>query len=195
MNYRPLARTSDFVEQASGEDTLIYDLKSNKAICLNESAAIVWKLCDGKRTVSDIAVEVGKQMKSSVNEDFVLLALDQLNSDGLLAEGFEQEARFIGLSRREIIRKIGIGSLVALPIVSSILAPNAIAAQSACGTPIGVCIPTGGVVCSPGCNGSTLNFTVYSDTGCMTVLTPSSFTCPAGTVTSGNPGLIVNSIT
>ncbi|NNE98745.1 MAG: PqqD family protein, partial [Pyrinomonadaceae bacterium] len=130
MNHRPLARTSDLVLQDSDSDTLIYDLKNNKAACLNETAAIIWKLCDGNRTVYEISVEAGKLMKSLVNEDFVLLALDQLNNDGLLAEDFEQNEKFAGLSRREIIKEIGIGAMVALPLVSSIVAPDAIAAQS-----------------------------------------------------------------
>jgi len=125
-----MARTSDIVIKKSGNDTLVYDLKSNKAVCLNETAAIVWKLCDGKCTISKIVVEAGKQMKSRIDEDFVLFALDQLNKDGLLSEGFEQNDRFVGLTRREVVRKVGIGSMVAIPFVSSILAPPAANAQS-----------------------------------------------------------------
>ena len=68
---------------------------------MNETAAIVWKLCDGNRTVSDIAAEVGKQFKFGVDEDFVLLAIDQLNNDGLLAEGFLSKTTVLQECREE----------------------------------------------------------------------------------------------
>ena len=60
MNHRPLARTSGFVVQESGDDTLICDIKSNRAFCLNETAAIVWRLCDGNCAVSEVSVEMEK---------------------------------------------------------------------------------------------------------------------------------------
>ena len=163
MSHRPLARTSDFVVQGSGDDTLVYDLKTNKAVCLNETAAIVWKLCDGNRTVSAIAVEVEKQLKSRIDEDFVLFALDQLNGDGLLAKGFVENERFSGLTRREAMRKIGFGSMVALPIVSSILAPTAAHAQSGCILPpVGVCLTSGTTAYAHlDAIGRTINFTTY----------------------------------
>ena len=99
-------------------------------------------------------------MKSLVNEDFVLLALDQLNNDGLLAEGFKQNDRFGGLSRREVIRKVGISSMVALPIVSSIAAPKAAAAQSVCVVPTGICRPMGFDLCAR-CTGVTVTYSFF----------------------------------
>ena len=166
MNYRPLARRTNFVIQESGDDTLIYDLKSNKAVCLNETAAIIWNLCDGSRSISEIGVEIGKRMKSRVDEDFVWLALDQLNKDGLLIEGFERDDRFAGLTRREVIRKIGIASVIALPIVSSIVAPQASSAQSG-GCHTGVCVAQGQPLCPPGCTDPSIPTTAFpAGSGC-----------------------------
>jgi len=194
----PKSRNEDIVVQEMGKEILVYDLKTNRAVCLNETAAIVWRLCNGKRAVSEIADEAGKQMKSSVDENLISFALDQLKKDGLLSEGFEQNERFPGLSRREVIRKVGLGAMVALPIVSSIVAPRAVAAQSGCTVPVGVCITAQGfALCAVGCAGRTINFTEYSDSGCATILFPAqNFVCPPTVnVFTNQPGTIVNSVT
>ncbi len=136
-----LARSVDIVVQASGNEFLIYDLNTNKAFCLNETSSLVWQYCDGKHSVPDIAGEIGKRLKTSVSEDLVWLALDQFNKDGLLDDGKMVTDHFAGVSRRELIRKAGFASMIALPLVSSIIAPKAIAAQSTCPNP----------GCTPGC--------------------------------------------
>jgi coenzyme PQQ synthesis protein D (PqqD) len=41
------------VEQIDGE-TLLYQHQLKRVIYLNESAALVWHLCDGQRSVADI---------------------------------------------------------------------------------------------------------------------------------------------
>lgn len=42
-----------FVEEMEGEN-LLYRLGSHKAIHLNDTATLIWKLCDGSRTVGEI---------------------------------------------------------------------------------------------------------------------------------------------
>ena len=42
-----------FVEEMEGEN-LLYRLGSHKAIHLNDTATLIWKLCDGSRTVQEI---------------------------------------------------------------------------------------------------------------------------------------------
>ena len=42
-----------FVEEMDGEN-LLYRLGAHKAIHLNESATVIWKLCDGSRNLQDI---------------------------------------------------------------------------------------------------------------------------------------------
>ncbi len=44
---RPLARKADLVTKEVADEVLVYDLKSHKAHCLNQTAALVWKYCDG----------------------------------------------------------------------------------------------------------------------------------------------------
>ena len=151
MKTSPAARKSDLVVQTTGNETLIYDLKTNKAFCLNDTSSAVWNLCDGRRSIPEIADEMSKKMKSFIDEDVICLALKQLNNDGLLASDRKSDERFTGLSRREIIRKVGFSSAVALPFVSSLVAPKALMAQSGIAL-LGQCFAPSGQQgnCNPG---------------------------------------------
>ena len=112
----PCARKAGLVIQDMPDEVLVYDLDTNKAHCLNKSAAFVWRSCDGKTSISDIARLFEIQTGDKVSDDFVWLALDQLNENSLLES--EVKASFAGRSRREVIKKIGLASMVALPIVA-----------------------------------------------------------------------------
>ncbi len=61
---KPLSRKSNIVVQHLKDETLIYDLDRNKAFCLNETVAIVWELCDGDHTVSEMSDEMSKRFKT-----------------------------------------------------------------------------------------------------------------------------------
>jgi hypothetical protein len=128
---KPIARTSEIVilEVENGE-TLVYDLRLNEAHCLNETAAFVWKKCDGENTVKDISHLLETQFKSPVTGDFVWLAVDQLQERGLLADG--APARGTGVSRREMIRRVGMASVIAAPIIASVIAPASAYASASC---------------------------------------------------------------
>ena len=129
-SFVPVTRKNDIVVQQLKDETLVYDLKSNKAYCLNETSALVWGLCNGKRTVSDISDEMTKATKTLIREEFVALALDQFDKDELLENGGSMEGHFGNFSRRDVIRKVGFASVIALPVISSIVAPKASMAQS-----------------------------------------------------------------
>ena len=152
MKNKPQSRQSNLVVQDLENEILIYDLNINKVYCLNETSAMVWQLCDGKRTVSDIARQLSKKLRIEVSDDFVWLALDRLKKDNLLenSEGFE--INFGNLNRRQVIKKVGLASMIALPLSSSLVAPKAIAAQSQCG----ICPTLGCGSFSDGC-GNILN--------------------------------------
>lgn len=121
-----MARQNGIVVQEMPDEVLVYDLDTNKAHCLNSSAAQVWKSCDGTNTVADIV----KQFDGKVTEDFVWLAIDQLNENGLLAN--EIAPRFAGQSRRQVLKTIGFASLVALPVIASLVAPQSAMAAVSC---------------------------------------------------------------
>ena len=148
MNKLPLARKSDLVIQGSGNELLIYDLRTDQAFCLNETSAIVWQSCDGENSASEISRNLSGKLNASVSGDLVWLALEQLNKEKLLEEGNEVNKNFSGLSRREIIRKVGFASIIAMPMVSSIVAPEAMSAQSS-GALLAPCT-MGPNACNPG---------------------------------------------
>ena len=128
----PMARIQDIVTQDSGSELLIYDLKTNTAMSLNETSARIWRSCDGKRKVADICSYLKESEGVHVNEDLVLLALRQLSDADLLAAKMPESDKPEGVSRRKLLRQIGAGSAVALPIIHSIVAPQASAAATGC---------------------------------------------------------------
>ncbi|MGH9820314.1 MAG: PqqD family protein, partial [Pyrinomonadaceae bacterium] len=127
----PSARKTGLVVQDMPDEVLVYDLDSNKAHCLNGSAAFIWKSCDGKTSVSDIAHSFKAHSGDAVSEDFVWLAIDQLNSNSLLEKDIT--SKFSGQSRRDVIKKIGLASVIAIPIVASLVTPNSVYALVSCG--------------------------------------------------------------
>ncbi|MDQ3635700.1 MAG: PqqD family protein [Acidobacteriota bacterium] len=136
----PLARNKNLVVQQADDELLVYDLNINKAICLNETSALIWQNCDGEKNVLEIAKVVEKKFGELVSEDFVKFAIDQLKKENLIENKNEVVTEFNGMSRREVIKRVGLGSLVALPIIASLTAPMAAQAQSAaCTTPANGC--------------------------------------------------------
>src|SRR3982750_1614851 len=115
---KPLSRKNDLVIQEHDGEILIYDLTDNRALCLNETSARVWRACDGTNSVEDISRLVG-------NEDLVWLALAELKKEKLVDHGPAMPEKFGGMSRRQVIRKIGVGSMIALPVIASLVAPMA----------------------------------------------------------------------
>ena len=154
---RPIARKSGLVVQEVPDEVLVYDLESNKAHCLNQSAAMVWRSCDGKNSVAEIARLVEDQAGGKVTEDFVWLAIDQLSENNLLEK--EVAISFNGRSRREAIKKIGMASMIAVPVIASLVAPqSALAAAScSCNNPSSCGnAPNAGCASTVNCNGAGL---------------------------------------
>lgn len=134
-NSRPAARASGLVVRELPEEVLVYDLERHKAICLNRTAALVWKRCDGRTSVGEMSRLLTKELGAPVGEELVWLALDGLGHDHLLeGKPVARPATLAGMSRREMMRRLGIAAAVALPLVSSIVAPTAAEAAS--------CLPT-----------------------------------------------------
>lgn len=127
MTYLPLARITDLVVQNLETEVLIYDLKINKAFNLNETLRIIYEACDGKTTFTEL------KAKHNLTEDLIFLALDELDRENLLAQNQPYQSPLAGLSRREVIRKIGFASMIALPIISSVVAPSPAHAASGAG--------------------------------------------------------------
>ena len=152
---KPTARTSDIVVLDLEEETLVYDLVSSTGHCLNETAGFVWRQCDGQRTVPEILKLVEAQYGGSASEDFVWLALDQLSENKLLVETDIRSATTS--SRREMLKRVGIATVVAVPIVASLVTPSSALAASSCGcVNPGACITQTMYPNTSNCNGSGL---------------------------------------
>jgi hypothetical protein len=142
----PVARKEGLVIQEMPDEVLVYDLDTNKAHCLNQTAAFVWKSCDGRNSVADITKLVGADSGNSVPEDLVWLAIDQLSEKNLLTN--DLKANFNGSTRREVIKKIGLAAVIGIPVVASLTAPTSVMAAVSC-----ACVGSGAGNCAtlPGC--------------------------------------------
>jgi hypothetical protein len=119
----PLAQKQDKLIREMPQELLIYDLKTDKAHCLNQTSATIWNLCDGRSSPAEIAKKMARQTGQIITEEFVWLGLEQLQRNHLLAEGSEVAPAF-HVSRRQAVRSIGLGIAIALPLVISITAPT-----------------------------------------------------------------------
>lgn len=141
MNKLPLTRNTDIVVQELGKELLIYNLKTHRCFNLNETSAIVYKSCDGVSSFAEL------KSKHKLTDDLIFLALDQLKEEGLVENDNNRVSPFNGVSRREAIRKAGLASMVAIPLITSLIAPSAVSAQS--GT-VGLGADCTAAACSPG---------------------------------------------
>lgn len=143
----PAARRSDLVIQEADGETLIYDTKSHKAHCLNPTAALVWKYCDGRRTAAQVAERVEAEVGKPVSQELVWLAVELLEKRRLLEGSVGENSGAARISRRELARKIGIATALMLPFIATINAPAAFQAASCggveaeCGTGLPACCP------------------------------------------------------
>jgi hypothetical protein len=131
--YLPAAREARLLVRELAEEVLVYDEEGHRAHCLNRTAALVWKSCDGRTSVARIAERVGAQMSAHVSEEVVWLALEQLAEFELLSTGAPRAAAAASLiSRRKMLRRLGVAAAVSLPLITSVVSPTAAEAQSPC---------------------------------------------------------------
>lgn len=130
--FLPLSRLEGVVVQDLAGELLVYDLENDRAFCLNETSAFVWKACDGTKSVAELSRALSKTLKADVSEDLIYLALDQLSEEKLMMTEARLDKKFAGMSRRDAIKKIGLATAVALPVVASLTSPKASEAASNC---------------------------------------------------------------
>src|SRR5438309_11484106 len=147
----PLARKEGLLIERLSDEVLVYDLERKKAHCLNQAAALIWDHCDGKTSVQEMARLFNDQVSETVVEDVVWFALDRLGKSHLLKESVNRPNDLATLTRRQLIRRVGLA--VSVPMDISILAPTASAALSCVGVN---CVGNPGA-CGPNCtcNGTT----------------------------------------
>jgi len=150
----PLMRTERLVVDELPDEMLVYDLDSHQAHCLNKTVALVWQHCDGRTAPPEIARRIEAELKAPCPEDHVWTALRQLEKIHLLQRAVTLPPHAVslplqraGMSRRQMVRTLGLAAAVAAPLVTSIVAPTA--AQAA------TCAPNTGDSCAtkPCCAG------------------------------------------
>lgn len=84
-NSIPMQKRGVNIEDMDGE-LILYHQGTRKSIHLNESAAVVWKLCDSQRTVQqiiDVLAEAYPDAKSRIQSD-VWYSINGLMREGAL---------------------------------------------------------------------------------------------------------------
>jgi hypothetical protein len=147
----PRMRQQGLIIDDLPDEVLVYDTDRQTAHCLNRTAALVWRGCDGHTSATEIARRLQAELDAPFNEELVWLALDQLEKLHLLEHSVSVPAQYTRLSRRQLIRSLGFAAAVTVPVVTSILAPTAVQAAT-CQLPGNPCVPVK-PCCSPlGCN-------------------------------------------
>ncbi len=144
----PLARRDDLVIRELPDEVLAYDLRREKAFCLNKIAGAVWKLSSGERSASQIAEEMSQQLGATISEQVVWSAIDRLGRDHLLEYCVPIPAFSSGATRRQQLRSLGKAAAFAGPLVAALTVPKASAAQS-CRPANASCTP-GDIPCCKG---------------------------------------------
>jgi hypothetical protein len=127
-DYKPVARQQGLLCEVIGDETVVFDRKSQKAYRLNPSATIVWRHCDGKTSVEELARILQRELKlTEPAEPLVEMALQKIESLGLL-EGPS------GVTRRQMGRKIAVAAAL-IPAVAAITVPTPARASSGGGSP------------------------------------------------------------
>ena len=126
----PIARTTDLTIEELPVETVIYDHKRNRIHCLNQSTSFIWRRCDGKVKIEEIAAllpEVGVPG----DLDVVRRALKVLKRAHLLEAGPSFAVSKLP-SRRQLVRRLGLAGTTAavLPTITSTVAPTPAMAKS-----------------------------------------------------------------
>src|SRR6185295_2652451 len=155
MFHTPTARHAGLIVKELEDETLVYDLERDEAHCLNQTAALIWKQCDGRSSIDEIATRIGNELNEAVDPNVVWLALAQLRRRRLLAKRLPRPAHRLPtgasgarLSRRELALKLGKVMVIALPVITTIASPRAASAGGSCDPncgvpPTAICCPTG----------------------------------------------------
>lgn len=83
----PLRASGYFTEEMDGEQ-LLYRLGAFKALHLNETASLIWKLCDGTQTVDQIIELLSAEYPEDAPQlrADITLTIEQLEREGALIE-------------------------------------------------------------------------------------------------------------
>jgi Coenzyme PQQ synthesis protein D (PqqD) len=174
VNKLPKAKSHNILVQETASEVLIYNTENNEVYCLNETAAFVWQNCDGTKTISDL-----NQMNNQLNDDLIFLTLDLLKQKDLLDETPESYFPTEAIDRRKMFAKYGTMA-IALPLITAVIAPKSVQAQSCVDrSPLDINNP-GPANCSE-C--PAVNAAITNALACCPGTAPAFFSCDAAVCT------------
>lgn len=118
----PKARTDGVLVTELEGELVLYDERGARAHRLNRTAATVWQLADGTRTIADLAARVAEDLGGEPDEQLIELSLAKLEEVELLETTPT-------LARRDMLRKVAVTAALA-PAIWSIAAPTPVQARS-----------------------------------------------------------------
>jgi len=141
----PKARTDGILVEEMDDETLVYDLETHAAHCLNPAAARIWRRSDGHTTVRAMVPLLG-EVGLPEEEAVVWMALSRLHEAGLVGS-VTFPGKKGGYSRKEVLRVLGAAAAMTLllPAVDSVVAP--LAAQAASCITLAACTALSWKVC------------------------------------------------
>lgn len=144
----PAARDEGLLIEHVADEVVVYDVEGKEAHCLTALPAVVFTHCDGETDVAQLAAIASEKLGETVTETTVVDVVAQLQARDLLASS--RLSTQDGVTRRSMLRKSAVvgGVVTAAPLISSVFAPPALAANSA---------TCGRLLCCPCCTGSGFN--------------------------------------
>jgi hypothetical protein len=141
-------RRAGLIVEDLRKETLVYDPTVDRMHCLNPSAALVFRHCDGKTPVHEVSKRLAEKLGGPADPRLVQFTLRRLTKSHLVEAS--PGLSLAGLSRREMARALGLSTAsVLLPVIISVAAPTPASAAT--------CVPFGGCCnvkadCCPGLN-------------------------------------------
>jgi hypothetical protein len=122
---RPRAQRSGFLVKPVGDQVVVFDQSRQSLHVLSRTAALVWRLCDGKRTVPELIDLVGGELGMPVDESVITLALAQLDEARLLEDRLTPASGEGSVSRRDLLHMAGaLAAGIMLPTITSCGVPT-----------------------------------------------------------------------
>lgn len=177
---RPRALRTGLLVQTVGDQQVVYDQKRQRLHVLNRTTSLVWRHCDGQRTLPDLVELVGRELDAPVDESVVVLALEQLAEARLLEGAAATASGTESLSRREMLQR-------AAAVAVGVLVPSI----TSCGSPLA---PDGAPNPSAAARLS-LEINTTTTSGAPTTTTTSGAPTTTTTSTSGAPTTTTTSTT
>jgi hypothetical protein len=126
-----IRKTDGLLLQHVGSEILLYHEQAHQVFCLNAAASQVWQLLDSGGNIRQIAEAATLALRSPVDAEMVLFALDQFRRDGLIRETDRPLPPAIP-SRRDLLQRLGAGAVMMVPVVAMVMAPSAAQAYNGC---------------------------------------------------------------